>query len=223
MASQYGIERDRGAKESSEQLATLRGKWPLAFPAKPHDIRPLAIGAAGEIAAAMGWSLPYTFSAAVHASLNRRCRLAGSAMRRVGDAAEVQDPDHHFVISQLSAAMRSRNGFNALSLSSIFRMRASAAASFCLSVAISAAAVAARSAMIAFVSRGRADRALPPSGFANIFGDKAVIPSRHCRGNDPPGGCRDFPAQRGAAIMPSAWLTERLRDRALLSQPRRRR
>jgi sRNA-binding protein len=38
----------------------LREKWPLAFPAKPHDIRPLAIGAAGEIAAAMGWSLPYT-------------------------------------------------------------------------------------------------------------------------------------------------------------------
>jgi hypothetical protein len=38
----------------------LREKWPLAFPARPHDIRPLAIGAAGEIAAAMGWSLPYT-------------------------------------------------------------------------------------------------------------------------------------------------------------------
>jgi hypothetical protein len=40
--------------------------------------------------------------------------------------------------------------------------------------------------MIAFVSRGRADRALPPSGFAKIFGDKAVIPSRHCRGTIPP-------------------------------------
>jgi ProQ/FINO family len=42
-------------------VATDRGaeKWPLAFPTKPHDIRPLAIGAAGEIAAAMGWSLPY--------------------------------------------------------------------------------------------------------------------------------------------------------------------
>ena len=91
---------------------------------------------------------------------------------------EVQDPDHHFTILQLNAAMRSRNGFNALSLSSISRMRASAAASFCLSVAISAAATAARSAMIALVSRGRADRALPPSGFAKIFGDKAVIPTR---------------------------------------------
>jgi sRNA-binding protein len=60
MASQYGIERDRAAEESWQQIAALRGKWPLAFPAKPHDIRPLAIGAAGEIAAAMGWSLPYT-------------------------------------------------------------------------------------------------------------------------------------------------------------------
>jgi hypothetical protein len=119
-------------------------------------------------------------------------RSFGGGHTRVGDAAEVQDPDHHFAISQLSAAMRSRNGFNALSLSSISRMRASAAASFCLNVAISAAAVALRSAMIAFVSRGRADRALPPSGFAKIFGDKAVIPSRHCRGTIS-GGCRDFP------------------------------
>jgi hypothetical protein len=89
--------------------------------------------------------------------------------------------------------MRSRNGFNALSLSSISRMRASAAASFCLNVAISAAAVALRSAMIAFVSRGRADRALPPSGFAKIFGDKAVIPSRHCRGTIPPAAAATFP------------------------------
>jgi hypothetical protein len=63
MASQYGTERDRGAQESWQQLAALRGKWPLAFPAKPNGIRPLAIGAAGEIAAAMGWSLPFTLGA----------------------------------------------------------------------------------------------------------------------------------------------------------------
>jgi sRNA-binding protein len=60
MASTYQIERDRGNKESRQQLAALREKWPLAFPVKDHDVRPLAIGAAGEIAAAMGWSLPYT-------------------------------------------------------------------------------------------------------------------------------------------------------------------
>ena len=60
MASQYRIERDRGSKESAQQFALLREKWPLAFPLKHQDIRPLAIGATGEIAATMGWSLPYT-------------------------------------------------------------------------------------------------------------------------------------------------------------------
>src|ERR1019366_9632257 len=60
MASPYRIERDRGAKESSQQLAVLRKKWPRAFPVKHKDVRPLAIGATGEIAAAMGWSHPYT-------------------------------------------------------------------------------------------------------------------------------------------------------------------
>jgi sRNA-binding protein len=60
MASQYRIERDRGTKESPKQLAVLREKWPLAFPAKPEEVRPLASGVAGEIGAAMGWSHPYT-------------------------------------------------------------------------------------------------------------------------------------------------------------------
>jgi hypothetical protein len=52
MASQYGTERDRGAKESWQQIEVLREKWALAFPAKPHDIRPIAVGAAGDVAAA---------------------------------------------------------------------------------------------------------------------------------------------------------------------------
>ena len=60
MTSPYRIERDRGIKESRQQLAVLREKWPLAFPVKHQDIRPLAIGATREIAAAMGWSVPYT-------------------------------------------------------------------------------------------------------------------------------------------------------------------
>jgi hypothetical protein len=38
----------------------LREKWPFAFPLKHRDVRPLATGAAGEIASVMGWSLPYT-------------------------------------------------------------------------------------------------------------------------------------------------------------------
>jgi sRNA-binding protein len=59
MPSTYLLERNRGTKDARQQLAVLREKWPLAFPAKHQDVRPLAVGAAREIAAAMGWSLPY--------------------------------------------------------------------------------------------------------------------------------------------------------------------
>jgi len=66
MASQYRIERDRGIKESAQQFAVLREKWPLAFPVKHQDIRPLAIGTTRQIAATMGWSLPYTLGVLAH-------------------------------------------------------------------------------------------------------------------------------------------------------------
>jgi hypothetical protein len=51
---------DRGAKEHRQQLHALREKWPLAFPVQPEDVRPLALGIADQIAAAMGWSVQYT-------------------------------------------------------------------------------------------------------------------------------------------------------------------
>jgi len=60
MASQYRIERERGTKESAQQFAVLREKWPLAFPLKHQEIRPLTVGVAREIAATMGWSHAYT-------------------------------------------------------------------------------------------------------------------------------------------------------------------
>jgi sRNA-binding protein len=60
MTSPYRIERDRGSKESRQQLAVLREKWPLAFPVEHHDVRPLEMGAARQVASEMGWSLPYT-------------------------------------------------------------------------------------------------------------------------------------------------------------------
>jgi sRNA-binding protein len=60
MSSTYRIERDRGVQEYRQQLAELRQKWPLAFPAHDEDIRPLAINATDEIAAVMGWSHPFT-------------------------------------------------------------------------------------------------------------------------------------------------------------------
>jgi sRNA-binding protein len=60
MSSAYRIERERGTKESRQQLTVLREKWPLAFPLSDQDVRPLAIGSTRDIAAAMNWSLPYT-------------------------------------------------------------------------------------------------------------------------------------------------------------------
>ena len=60
MSSERHIDRKRGTKDARQQLALLRERWPVAFPAEPKSVRPLAIGAAGEIASAMGWSLPYT-------------------------------------------------------------------------------------------------------------------------------------------------------------------
>ena len=59
-SSTYRIERDRGIKEYRQQLSELRQKWPLAFPIHDEDVRPLAVDAAHEIAAVMGWSYPYT-------------------------------------------------------------------------------------------------------------------------------------------------------------------
>jgi hypothetical protein len=60
MPSEHHIERKRGTKEARQQLALLRGKRPVGFPAEPNSVRPPPIGAPGEIASAMGWSLPYT-------------------------------------------------------------------------------------------------------------------------------------------------------------------
>jgi sRNA-binding protein len=60
MASNYRLERARGTKESPQQIALLRDRWPLAFPLEQKDVRPLALGADREIAAVMDWPLPYT-------------------------------------------------------------------------------------------------------------------------------------------------------------------
>jgi hypothetical protein len=57
MTSQRGIERGRGAKESGQVFAALRARWPLAFPAQPRDVRPLASSVVGEIATAGGWGV----------------------------------------------------------------------------------------------------------------------------------------------------------------------
>lgn len=59
--TQRTIDTKRGSKESSEQIAILREKWPLAFPVQPQDVRPLEIGVASKIAGTMDWSLDYAW------------------------------------------------------------------------------------------------------------------------------------------------------------------
>ncbi len=49
----------RGASESRQQIELLRARWPKAFPAKGHEVCPLA-NAASAIAEAVGWSNAYT-------------------------------------------------------------------------------------------------------------------------------------------------------------------
>jgi len=39
MASNYRIERARGIKDSPQQIALLRDKWPLAFPLEQEGVR----------------------------------------------------------------------------------------------------------------------------------------------------------------------------------------
>ncbi len=52
-------EQKRGYKEASKQFDLLRTKWPKAFPAKSHEVRPLASGAVTKLVDAFGWSHPY--------------------------------------------------------------------------------------------------------------------------------------------------------------------
>jgi sRNA-binding protein len=100
MAPTYRVERDRGSKEFPQQLAVLRERWPIAFPAEHEDVRPLAMGVAREVAGAMSWSLPYTLGvltrwkmAAVYCqavlSRDQRIGLDGSPAERVD--AEAKD------------------------------------------------------------------------------------------------------------------------------------
>ena len=99
MSATYRTERDRGIKEYREQLAELRKKWPLAFPVRDQDVRPLAVDATYEIAAVMSWSYPYTLGVLsrwkmaplyCHAVLNhhQRITLDGSPAEMVDAKAK---------------------------------------------------------------------------------------------------------------------------------------
>jgi hypothetical protein len=82
MTSPHQIERERRIKEAGQQLGALREKWPLAFPVQHQDIRPLALGVAYQVAAGMGWSLPYTLS------VLRRWKIAAVARLAARNAAK---------------------------------------------------------------------------------------------------------------------------------------
>jgi sRNA-binding protein len=53
-------EQRRGFKEGSKQFELLHARWPKAFPAKSHEIRPLTNDAQQALAEAFSWNPYYT-------------------------------------------------------------------------------------------------------------------------------------------------------------------
>jgi sRNA-binding protein len=113
MASPDTIERQRGIREAGQQLEVLREKWPLAFPVQAQDVRPLALGIAGQIAAAMGWSLPYTLSVLRHWKMSAvYCRAVLAHDQRValdGAPAEAVDLGAKELAAKQLARIEARN------------------------------------------------------------------------------------------------------------------
>ncbi len=58
-SKRYSEERRRGLLDAPERIKLLQEKWPKAFPAKPHEVRPLVSGIAKIAAETFGWSPPY--------------------------------------------------------------------------------------------------------------------------------------------------------------------
>src|SRR5208337_2589375 len=78
----------RGAKDARQAFELLRARWPKAFPAKSHEVRPLA-SAVPAIVEALGWSPQYAKGVlSVWKGREADCRAQGSASkasRRAGD------------------------------------------------------------------------------------------------------------------------------------------
>ena len=91
----------------------LRERWPLAFPDQAQDVRPLALGIAGQIAAAMGWSLPYTLSVLRHWKMAAvYCRAVLAHDHRIaldGAPAEAVDPGAKELAAKQLARIEARN------------------------------------------------------------------------------------------------------------------
>ena len=113
MTSPYRIERERGIKEAGQQLGALREKWALAFPVQAQDVRPLALGVAHQVAAAMGWSLPYTLSVLRHWKMAAvYCQAVLSHDQRIaldGTPAETVDAEAKDLAAKQLARLAARN------------------------------------------------------------------------------------------------------------------
>jgi sRNA-binding protein len=112
MAPTYRIERDRGSKEFPQQLAVLRERWPLAFPTEHEDVRPLAMGVARQVAAAMGWSLPYTLGVLTRWKMAAvYCQAVLSNDQRIGldgSLAEMVDAEAKELATKQMAQLEAR-------------------------------------------------------------------------------------------------------------------
>jgi len=53
-------EKKRGYEEGVQKIELLRARWPNAFPAKSHEVRPLAIAVSQVMAEELDWSPEYT-------------------------------------------------------------------------------------------------------------------------------------------------------------------
>jgi sRNA-binding protein len=113
MAPTYRIERDRGSKEFlPQQLAVLRERWPIAFPTKHEDVRPLAMGVAREVAAAMSWSLPYALGVLTRWKMSAvYCEAVLSHDQRIGldgSPAEMVDAEAKELATKQMAQLEAR-------------------------------------------------------------------------------------------------------------------
>src|ERR1700735_546017 len=59
MTTNKKAEQKRGFQQAVKQFAVLRTKWPKAFPANSHEVRPLASGTVKVLTDTFGWSHPY--------------------------------------------------------------------------------------------------------------------------------------------------------------------
>jgi sRNA-binding protein len=112
MAPTYRVERDRGSKEFPQQLTMLRERWPLAFPTEQEDVRPLAMGVARQVAAAMSWSLPYTLGVLTRWKMAAvYCQAVLSRDQRIGldgSPAEMVDAEARELAAKQMAQLEAR-------------------------------------------------------------------------------------------------------------------